>query len=93
MVQGRSDPAQGLTTLAEITDFVGAQPIAKLDVAHPFAVGALLAHGVPSTVADRLPFPLTHRRHDVQNQSSSGRAGVERLRKPRKVFTRFGVPE
>jgi hypothetical protein len=59
---------------------IGAQAIAELDVAHPLAVGALVAHGVPGAFADRFAFPLADRRHNVQHQAPSGRAGVKRFR-------------
>jgi hypothetical protein len=46
---------------------VPAQAIAELDVAHALAVRTLVTHGVPGAFADRLSFPLTHRRHDIQH--------------------------
>src|SRR5579862_2693379 len=95
VIQRRRDPAQSLTALAHLANLiqhglfggirldvlsVGAEAVAELDVAHALAVGALVAHGVPGSLADRLAFPLAYGRHDVQHEAPSRRAGVERLR-------------
>jgi hypothetical protein len=71
VVQRGSNPSQRVAALAQPPDFVehcllgrirldvlpvGAQAIAKLDIAHTLAFGALVAHSVPGTYYSYLNF-------------------------------------
>jgi hypothetical protein len=104
-VQRSGNSPQGLATMTQTADFrqhflfagirldvllVGAQTVPEPDVAHPLALAPFVMKRVPRAFPDGFAFPLGDGGHDVQNQPSGRRAGVEGFR-PRKSKRRRAV--